>query len=236
MNTSTPILDDSLLLKNLSTDKKAVFYRKTYLHLAIAFLIFLLLEVIFLNTPAIVELGMRMTQGYTWLIVLGGFMLVTSLAERWTVRAESPGKQYLGFFVYILAQAFIFVPLLYIAMYYTNDDQLLTKAFIVTLALFGGLTAVVFITRKDFSFLRSMITIGSILALGAIVAGILFGFNLGLWFMVAMVVIAAASILYQTSNMIHKYEEGQHVAASLGLFASFMLLLWYVIQIFMSRD
>jgi hypothetical protein len=236
METNTPILDDSLLLNNLSTDRKAVFYRKTYLHLALAFFVFLLLEVIFLSSPAIVKVGLSMTQGYTWLIVLGGFMLVTNVAERWALRARSIQMQYAGFFLYILAEAFIFVPLLYIAMYYTNDDQLLTKAFIVTLGLFGGLTAVVFLTRKDFSFLRSMIAIGSIIALGAIVAGIAFGFNLGLFFMVAMVVLAAASILYQTSNMIHKYEEGQHVAASLGLFASFMLLLWYVIQIFLSRD
>ena len=69
-----------------------------------------------------------------------------------------------------------------------------------------------------------------------IIAGTLFGFDLGLWFSVGMVALAAGSILYQTSNMVHKYEEDQYVAASLGLFASFMLLFWYILRIFLSRD
>jgi FtsH-binding integral membrane protein len=51
-----------------------------------------------------------------------------------------------------------------------------------------------------------------------------------------MVLLAAGSILYQTSNMIHRYSADQYVVASIGLFASFMLMLWYIIQFFMSRD
>jgi len=60
------------------------------------------------------------------------------------------------------------------------------------------------------------------------------GFNLGLWFSGAMVLIAGCSILYQTSNIIHQFRPDQYVAASLGLFASVALLFWYVLQILMS--
>ena len=138
--------------------------------------------------------------------------------------------QYAVFGLYILAEAFIFVPLLYMAIAITGDTSILQQAFFVTLFLFVALTAVVFISGKDFSFLRSAITVGSIVAIGIIVAGMAFGFNLGLAFSGFMVLLAAGSILYQTSNMIHRYTTDQYVLASLGLFASFMLMLWYIIQ------
>jgi FtsH-binding integral membrane protein len=105
----------------------------------------------------------------------------------------------------------------------------------LTAALFSGITAVAFLSKKDFSFLRGVLTISTFVALGLIVAGMIFGFNLGLWFSAGMVVIASISILYQTSQMIHKYQEDQYVAASLGLLGSFLLLFWYILSIF-SRD
>ena len=57
----------------------------------------------------------------------------------------------------------------------------------------------------------------------------LFGFSLGLWFSLAMIVLAAGSILYNTSNVLHRFRLDQHVAASLSLFASVALLLYYVL-------
>jgi FtsH-binding integral membrane protein len=72
--------------------------------------------------------------------------------------------------------------------------------------------------------------------MGTIIAGILFGFNLGLWFSAGMILLAAGSILYQTSNLVHKYHTDQYVAAALGLFASLMLLFWYILRLVMSRD
>ena len=118
----------------------------------------------------------------------------------------------------------------------TGDLSIISQAGTVTLFLFSGLTAVVFLTGKDFSFLRSALTIGGFIAMGLIVAGLLFGFSMGLWFSVAMVIFAAAAILYQTSNIMKGYHKGQYVAASLGLFSSLMLMFWYVLSIFMSND
>jgi hypothetical protein len=69
------------------------------------------------------------------------------------------------------------------------------------------------------------------------VVGLIFGFNLGTWFAGAMVLFAGAAIAYETSNMVHHYRPGQHVAAALGLFASVALLFWYILQLVMgSRD
>ena len=39
-----------------------------------------------------------------------------------------------------------------------------------------------------------------------------------------MIVLACGYILYHTSNILHQYRIGQHVAASLALFASVALL------------
>jgi FtsH-binding integral membrane protein len=215
---------------------RADFIRKTYIHVALAVLGFVLVEALFLNTPFIVEIGLAMTQGMTWLIVLGGFMFATSAIERWAMRSTSVQQQYLAMFLYILVEAFIFVPMLYIAIYYTESTAVLNQAVVITLALFTGLSYIALTSKKDFSFLSSALTIGGFVAIGLVVAGMLFGFSLGLWFSVAMVALAGGSILYQTSNVIHNYNKNQHVAAALGLFASLMLLFWYILSILMSLN
>ena len=48
-----------------------------------------------------------------------------------------------------------------------------------------------------------------------------------------MVVFASGAILYNTSNLLHRYDPDQYVAAALSLFASVALLFWYVLQILM---
>ena len=110
------------------------------------------------------------------------------------------------------------------------------SAGIVTMVVFSGLTAVVFLTRADFSFLRYFLWIVGLAAMALIVCSLFMEFALGLWFSVAMVVLAAGCILYQTSNILHHYRTDQHVAASLALFSSVALLFWYVLQIFMSGE
>ena len=117
-----------------------------------------------------------------------------------------------------------------------SDKDVIPKAALVTLFIFAGLTSAVFITKKDFSFLRSFLVIGGFIAMGIIVCGILFGFNLGTWFAGAMAIFASVAILYSTSNVMKHYRTDQHVAAALSLFSSVALLFWYILRIFMARD
>jgi FtsH-binding integral membrane protein len=161
---------------------------------------------------------------------------VTNYAEKMALGTMDRSRQYLAFGIYILAEALLFVPLLYLAIYLTEDFSLISQAGLVTLALFSGLTAVALTMEADFNFLKAGLTIGFFVAIGLIVAGMLFGFSLGLWFSVGMVVLAAGSILYQTSNIRYRYQKEQYVAASLGLFASLMLLFWYILDIFMRSE
>jgi len=110
------------------------------------------------------------------------------------------------------------------------------SAALATLVGFGGLTLVAFVTRKDFSFLGALLKWGFIVALILIVAGVLFGFELGTFFSVAMIALAGGAVLYDTSNVLHHFSEDRHVGAALELFASIALMFWYVLRLFMSRD
>ncbi|GGZ85196.1 Bax inhibitor-1/YccA family protein [Algibacter mikhailovii] len=230
-------IGNKLLVAHLDDAEKVAFYKKTYSHVAGGVLVFILFEYLLLQSDTIIDFMLSMTEGWRWLIMLGGFMFITNYAEKMTLKTPDKNMQYLAFGIYILAEALIFVPLIYIAAFYMESGpEILNQAAIVTLALFTGLSAVVFVTKKDFSFLRTGLTVGFFIAMGLIIAGSLFGFNLGLWFSVGMCLLAAGSIIYQTSNLVNKYTNDEYIPAALGLFASLMLLFWYVLSIFLSRD
>ena len=115
-----------------------------------------------------------------------------------------------------------------------GDVQVIPAAAVTTLIMFAGLTAYVFITKQDFSFMRGFLAICMWAAVALIVVSILFSFNLGVWFSALMIVAASAYILYYTSNVLLHYRTDQYVAASLALFASVALLFWYVLRIMMA--
>jgi FtsH-binding integral membrane protein len=212
---------------------RAAFIRRTYAHLAGAILAFAALEAVLLQVPGIERLVAGMVTGYMWLVVLAAFMAVSWIAEKWAQSDTSLGMQYLGLGLYVAAEAVIFLPLLYIAdRFYPGAIQ---SAGIMTLAVFGGLTAAVLLTRRDFSFLGPILSIGGLIALGFIVASMIIGFSLGLVFAFVMVAFASACVLYYTSQVLHRYRTDQHVAAALSLFASVALLFWYILQIVMSN-
>ena len=216
--------------------ERATFIRKTYLHLAGALLVFALMEAYLISSGAGLWIAEAMLS-VSWLLVLAAFMGVSMLASWWANNQTSQPMQYMGLSLYVVAEAIIFLPLLFIAAAQSDGYMLFAKAGIVTVGLFLGLTATVFITKKDFSFLGPILMIGGFVALAFIASGVIFGFSLGSFFAFAMVAFAGGSILYQTSNILHQYNTNQHVAASLALFASVALLFWYVLQIFMGgRD
>ena len=217
-----------------STDvEKADFYKKTYLHVALAILAFIGVETVLLQVVPDQLIFAMFAQRYIWLLVIGVFWLASVLATKWSL-SLSKSTQYFGLGFYILLEAVIFLPLIKIATLYTGP-QVIFQAAMLTIGMFSGISFVAFTSKRDFSFLRNIIVIGGFIALGLIVGGMLFGFNLGLWFSVGMVILASATILYQTSKLKDSYSTNQYVGASLQLFASIMLLFWYILSILMSR-
>ncbi len=220
-----------------SENIRAEFIRKTYAHLAGAIAVFAILEWFLLQIPAMFTLAVAMTSGFTWLIVLGAFMGVSMLANKWAMSNTSKGKQYLGLGVYVVAMAVLTLPLLFKATFVSASiagSSIIFNAAVITAAMVAGITIIAFTTKKDFSFLGGFLKVGGLIALGAIVLSIVFGFTLGILFSAIMVLFAAVSVLHSTSNIIHQYNTNQYVAASLGLFASVALLFWYVLQMLTS--
>ncbi|UCG47875.1 MAG: Bax inhibitor-1/YccA family protein [Phycisphaerales bacterium] len=223
-----------LTVAQAQPDVRAAFIRRTYVHLAGAVAAFIGVEALLLKSPlAPAMLKFISANRYGWLMILGAFILAGWLGRSLASGVRSVGAQYAGLAGYVVAEAIIFVPLIYIAVLYSSPS-VIPNAAILTALLFAGLTTVAFTTRTDFSFLQGILTIGGFVALGLIVCGAIFGFGLGLVFSVAMVGLASAAILYDTSKVIHHFSPDQHVAASLELFASVALLFWYVLRILMS--
>ena len=213
--------------------ERALFIRRTYTHLAGALAAFVGLEYLLLPSPlARMYMQFLASSRFSWLMILGGFMVAGWLSRSLIAGAKTRSMQYVGLGVYIVAEALIFIPLLYIAVYYSSRDVLPTAA-LITGGLFTGLSAYAITTRKDFSFLGGILTIGGFVAIGLIIAGTVFGFNLGLAFSGGMVLLAAGSILYDTSKIVRVYNTDDYVSASLQLFASVLLLFWYVLRIVM---
>jgi FtsH-binding integral membrane protein len=238
MNQQTFMPREYTLADQAAVDERASFIVKTYAHLFGAIVALIAIEAMLLTLPVgerMTELMLRGAGGYGWLVVLGVFMFVSWIANKWAHDSTSIGMQYAGLSLYVVAEAIILLPLLYVASNFAGPD-VIPMAAIVTLCAFTGLTAVVVITRKNFSFLGPFLGIAGFAALGFIVCSIIFGFSLGLVFTIVMIVLACGYILYNTSNVLHEYHIGQHVAASLSLLASVVLLFWYVLQLFMSRD
>ncbi len=222
---------DSILQTDVNA--RVTFIKKTYQHLAFAILAFIGLEALLLNSPIAPLMVSFVGAGkFNWLIILGLFMFISWIADNWARSSTSRKTQYIGLTVYVVAEALIFVPLLFIAKLYAPN--VIPLAGIYTLLLFIGLTFTAFTTKKDFSFLGSILKIGGFIALGLIVTSIFFGFSLGLFFSFFMIIFAAGCILYDTSNILRHYHPEQYVAASLSLFASVALLFWYILLFLMQ--
>jgi len=222
---STPVI-------TLDENSRGRFIARTYNHLFGAIVAFVLLEV-FLFKSGLADGIANTLLGGSWLLVLGGFMVVSWIARSVAHGSASKAAHYAALAGYVVAEAIIFVPLLYVADHYAPGA--IASAAAVTFLGFVGLSLVAFFTRKDFSFLRGILCWSGIIALVLIVGGVIFGFQLGTFFSVAMVGVAGAAILYDTSNVLHRYPEDRYVAAALELFASVALMLWYVLRIFTSR-
>jgi hypothetical protein len=218
-------------VSELSASDRSNFIWKCYAHVVGAIVVFAAIEVYLFQSGIAAAIAAPMMNN--WLMVIGAFMLTSWGATRVAHRIESKNAQYAAFAFFVFVEALIFAPMLYVA--YMMEPGMIDSAAGVTILGCVGLVATAMITGKDFSFLRSMMVWGGMLALVAIIGSVLFGFELGTWFSVAMIGFAGAAVLYDTSNIMHHYPQDKYVAASMALFASIALMFWYILRLFMSR-
>ena len=224
----------------LGVSDRVTFLRKTYAHLGVALIGFALIAGGMMRFMPEVSLKFSMwaLRGrWTWLFVMLAFLVVGYIAERLARSEASRGVQYLGLGIAVLAQGIILQPLLWLVLAKFGGEgffSIITQSIVITLAIFVGLTLTVFLTKKDFSFMRGILVVATFGALGVILASMAFGFSLGAVFCGIMILLMAGYILYQTSMVMRDFPPTHYVAASLMLFSTIATLFWYVLQLVAS--
>ena len=227
---------------------RAAFFRRTYGLVAIGFAAFAALLAIFfvgfdqrsgIAFAVFAGLGSMISSlgGWSILLVMLAFWGATTVAQSLAFNRASRGTQYAGLGLYVILEALIFIPLIGYVILSTNGNasSVLLPAGIVTGGMIAGLTALVFMTNLDFSFLKVAIVLGSFAAIAIVIVAAIAGLSLGAWFSIAMIILMATVILYQTNEIKNTLETDQHVAAAFILFSSFVTLLFYVIRFFAGR-
>lgn len=248
----------------LGVSDRVTFLRKTYAHLGGALIAFAALTGFLLRYTPEVSWGFSKWAlgGYSWLLVIGLFMVVGYIAQRLAQSESSRGVQYIGLGLEVAAWSFLLQPVMWIVMWKFGDDatratithaythgssiggavmsgqagEVIMQSVVITLMIFVGLTLTVFLTKKDFTFMRGVLSICTWAALGVILASILFGFHLGAIFCGLMILLMAGYILFQTSLVMSYFPPSGYVAASLMLFSTVATLFWYVLQFVMSMQ
>jgi len=226
----------------VGVSQRVMFLRRTYAHLGVALLAWAAITAGMMRymTSTSLRFSEWALQGrWNWMAVMLLFMLAGSGAARLARSDSSRGLQYVGLGVGVFAEAILLQPLLWLAIYRfgaADANHLILNAALITMTIFVGLTLTVFVTKKDFSFLRGTLMVLSFAALGIILASMLFGFQLGAVFCGALIALMAGYILYQTSLVMAHFPPTHHVAASLMLFSTIATLFWYVLQFLMSLN
>lgn len=221
----------------LGEDARVAFMVKVYQHLALAIGVFMAAEFLLFTSGLAERLYdfVSGSGGTGWLLILGLFMGGTWVATQATTDLSNGARQYGGLFAIAVLEAAIFAPFLWYVFNVQDNAGDVWAAAVITAIGFAGLSAVAWVTRRDLSFIRPLIMWGGVAALVLIVAALLFGFNLGTWFSVAMIGIAGAAILYTTQQALRRYPEQAYVAAAVQLFGSLMTMFWYVLRILSDR-
>ena len=150
---------------------------------------------------------------HPWIVL---FLMVGGVMGAQAVR-HVPGINLLALFGFTTLTGLIISPVLYI-IGQTNPASII-QAGVLTVGIFGGLTAYVFISRRDFSFLRGMMVTGLIVVILAGLLNIFIGSSaLGFAVAAAALLLFSGFVLYDTSNIIHRYPTNEYVAGALSLY------------------
>ncbi len=219
------------------TDERTAFIRRTYGLLFMAIVAFVGLEAFLVKSGVGVRMIREAVANPMILLLTLVVFIASGFIARMLARSSvSPAVQMMGLALYVGMEVLIFLPIMTYCTMVPQYQNIPLQAGILTMIVFGGLTATVFISKKDFSFLGKILMIASWTALGVVVLAIMMpgSINLGLWFSAAMIALSCGYILYDTSNVLHHYPTNAHTAAALELFASVALLYYYIIRLMLE--
>ncbi len=148
---------------------------------------------------------------------IGFFALIGGVMGAQAVRLK-PGINLFALFAFTTLTGVIFSPLLYI-LGRENPSSIL-EAGVLTVGIFGGLTAYVFLSKRDFSFLRGMVMTGlTVVCIFALLNFFIIGStSLRFGISAAALLLFSGFVLYDTSNIIRRYPTNEYVAGALDLY------------------
>ncbi len=215
-----------------SAQVRADFMRRVYTRLVAGVAAFVLMEA-YLFTSGLAFAITEFVFSTSWLLILGGFMIVSWLSNSLTMRATSPATEWGGYLLLVAANALIFAPMLFIAELQVPGTVSAAGQYAV--AGFVILSVIAHRSARDFTWLGATLRWFGVLALVAIVLAVITGSALGTWFSLAMIGFAGAAILYETQVILREMPPGRETMAAMALFSSLALLFWYVLRLFMER-
>jgi modulator of FtsH protease len=150
---------------------------------------------------------------HPWIVLL---LMLGGVIGAQAVR-HVPGINLLALFGFTTLTGVIISPILFIIS--QVNPASIVQAGVLTVGIFGGLTAYVFISRRDFSFLRGMVVTGLIVVILAGLLNIFIGSSaLGFAVAAATLLLFSGFVLYDTSNIIRRYPTNEYVAGALSLY------------------
>lgn len=220
---------------NAPVEDRASFIMRVYQHVFGAIVAFGLIETLLFNTGvAEVMYDFFYASRGRWMILMGAYMVGMWFVSNAASDHHPPARQYAALLGSSAVYALMFAPFLYSVYSVQEAGASIAAAAAITAVGAALLTGIAFVTKRDLSFLRRYVMWGMALALLLIVGSWLFGWNLGVWFSVAMIGLMGAAILYQTQDIVKRYPTTAYVAAAVTLFGSLMTMFWYVLRLVMQ--
>ena len=139
----------------------------------------------------------------------------------------------LGFvllFTFTVLSGITVSPLIYVYQTVAGQAAALT-------VVFCGLTAYVFVSKKDFSFLGGILWVGIILMVVGGLLNLFFFKSFDLQYFMAWIGVFLFSgfILYDTSNIIRRYNTDEYIAGALSLYLDILNLFIHLLIILGGR-
>jgi len=172
--------------------------------------------------------------GYYGILAIAALLVAIFVGPRLLAPGQSRATHIGGAALFVGAYGLFCAPL---ALFVPG--ALLLKAFIVTCCVFGGLTAYVFVTKKDFSFLGGFLSAALFLLIGIMIISLFFGGFGGVGSLVLsglVVLVISGFVLYETSAIMRSYPTDMHIPAATSLMASFVVLFQYILHLLMAAQ
>ncbi len=168
-----------------------------------------------------------------WILITVAWIGLAHVVQK--VRHQ-PVVNILAFAAYALFTGFVVSGLVYVALLmgsmHGDSSQYVVQAFGLTALTFGGLTVYAFFSKRDFSFLRGMLTIGAFAILGLLILEFFIQSSiLALGTSFLAVLVFGGFTLYDTQKIIRTYPSNEHVAGAVTLFTNFVLLFMHILRI-----